>query len=92
MLLLLRKNAVTIRIANGTNAIMAYMLVIGGKSSDVESGKEIQFQVMVEFWVIMNVTEVIDPFSGTDPVPIQPVQVQIVAFSVTGLETYAVTD
>jgi hypothetical protein len=34
-----------------------------------------QFQVMVEFWVMVKVIEVPEPVDGTEPVPLQPVQV-----------------
>lgn len=38
----------------------------------------------------MNVTDVSDPVGGTDPVPVQPVQVQVVPSSVIGLEIFKV--
>jgi hypothetical protein len=40
---------------------------------------------------MLNDTEVPLPLAGTEPVPVQPLQVQTVPFSVTGLETLHVT-
>jgi hypothetical protein len=40
---------------------------------------------------MVNDTVVVVPLEGTSPVPVQPVQVQMVPFSVTGLETVHVT-
>ena len=38
-------------------------------------GVMIQFHVMVEFWLMVKVVEVPVPLDGTEPVPVQPVQV-----------------
>jgi hypothetical protein len=54
------------------------------------TGVPCQFQVMLESWVIVKVTDVPVP-DGADPVPDQPLQVQIMFPSVTGLTTLQVT-
>ncbi len=50
-----------------------------------------QFQVIVEFEVRLKVTVKPVPLDGTEPVPDQPVQVQTLLPSVTGLEIEQVT-
>ncbi len=50
-----------------------------------------QFQVIVEFEVRLKVMVKLVPFDGTEPVPDQPVQVQTLLPSVTGLEIEQVT-
>ena len=47
---------------------------------------------MVEFSVMENVTELVVPVEGREPVPDQPVQVQTVPFSFMGLVTVHVTE
>lgn len=54
-------------------------------------GVPTQFQVMAEFCVTVNVVEVPVPLAGTSPVPVQPLQLQEVDPSTTGLATLAVT-
>jgi len=51
-----------------------------------------QIHVMMESCVTVKVVEVPLPDEGTDPVPVQPVQVQVAPPSTTGLETLQVTD
>ena len=53
---------------------------------------ETQFQVIVEFSVIVNVMDVSDPLTGTDPVPVHPVQIQISPASLRGLEILKTKD
>jgi hypothetical protein len=57
--------------------MLAALIVILFRYSQLEfhHGVTIQFQVMVEFWVIVKVVEVAEPVGGTEPVPVQPVQV-----------------
>ncbi len=61
------------------------------KKSDVASFVELRhFHVIVEFWVILKVTEELLPLAGTEPVPVQPMHVQMTHPSVTGLVTLQV--
>lgn len=53
---------------------------------------DFQFQVMLESAEIVKVVLVLVPLGGTEPVPVQPVQVQTVLSSVTGLEMRQVTN
>ena len=68
-----------------------FLLPVPSQLSTV-GARAIQFQVMVEFSVMENVTEVSLPVYGTDPEPDQPEHVQTVPFSFTGLVTVQVTE
>ncbi len=62
------------------------------QKSDATSLVELcHFHVIVEFWVILKVTEELLPLAGTEPVPVHPVQIQTTHPSVTGLVTLHVT-
>jgi hypothetical protein len=59
-------------------------IVIGPHSPPTDGPKiEIHFHVIVESWVIVNVTVGIVPEGGTLPVPVQPVQNSLPAGEVT---------